>query len=398
MNKCVMILGASRYGVRSILAAREIGCEVLATDKNPEADGFRYADRFEVVDISDIEGSIRAAKKHDISGVIAVNDFGVKTAAAIAQELGLVGISSEVAQQVTSKAWMRRLWEAAGVPSARFRVVQTLDQARVAVEELNSWPLVLKPVDSRGGGSRGVSKIDSKDELERALRFAQGFYEDKSVIIEEFLEGIEHSVETMTYGSETVVIAVSDKVKTPPPYRVDKSVIYPTIVEGPELQEIHDVAKAAVRAMGITVGAAHVEMCTTRDGPRMFELGARCGGGGTPDPIVPFATGVEMFKETVRIALGEKPCRLIPLYSKGCVYRFLTPQPGIVSKIHGLEEVRGWKNILDCDVLVKEGSEVRLVETGVDRTGFIIAGGETREEAIALADRAEQCIRFEYLS
>jgi hypothetical protein len=137
-------------------------------------------------------------------------------------------------------------------------------------------------------------------------------------------------------------------------------------------------------------------MCTTESGPRLFELGARCGGGGTPDPIVPHLTGVEMFKEVVRIALGEQPHRLTPLYTKGCIYRFITPAPGTINRISGLEEVKAWKNILDCELLVGVGDRVRKVEMGGDRAGFIIAGGETRQEAIELADKAEQHIRFDY--
>lgn len=391
-----MILGASRYYARSILAAREMGCEVLAIDKNPHAEGFRYADFHEAVDITDIEGSIRTARDYAIDAVVAVNDFGVRTAAAIARQLRLTGISPEVAEYATSKAWMRRKWEERGVPSARFRVISTLEEAEAAVEELNVWPLVLKPADSRGGGSRGVSKIDSRQELRRALQFAQSFYEDKSVVIEEFIEGIEHSIETITYEGETYVLAVSDKVKTPPPFRVDKSVIYPTVLTGERLERIEEVARAAVRALNIEVGAAHIEMCTTESGPRLFELGARCGGGGTPDPIVPFLTGIEMFKEVVRIALGERPHRLTPLYTKGCVYRFITPPPGTISRIGGLEEVKAWKNILDCELMVTVGDQVREVEKGSDRAGFIIAGGETRQEAIELADTAESHIRFDY--
>lgn len=397
MKRRLMILGASRYYVRSILAAGELGCEVLVTDRNPRAEGFQHADYHEVVDITDIEGSIRLANKYEISGVVAVNDFGVRTAAAIAKELGLVGISPKVAEYATNKAWMRKKWEEASVPSVRFRVVNTIDEAYCAVEELKAWPLVLKPADSRGGGSRGVSVINNKDQLQNAFKFAQSFYEDKSVIIEEFIEGVEHSLETITYEERTYVLAVSDKVKTPLPYRVDKTVIYPTIFGRSDLQRIHDVGKAAVRALGINVGAAHVEMCTTKDGPKLFEIGARCGGGGTPDPIIPFLTGIEMSKEVVRIAIGERPMRLIPSYSKGCVYRFITPEPGFIKNIRGIEKVRSFRNILDCKLMVREGDEIRQVRTGGDRAGFIIAGGETRDEAIALADKAEKIIQFEYI-
>ena len=397
MKKRVLILGASRYYVRSIIAAKELGCEVIVVDRNPKAEGFRYADYHEAADFSDIDRSLNVATKYHIDGVVAVNDFGVKPAAVIAKEMGLVSISPQIAEYATSKALMRSIWKNAGVPSPRFKVVRTLDESRAALSYLGTFPLILKPSDSRGGGSRGVSKIDSEKQLEKAFIYAQSYYDDKKVVIEEYLDGIEHSVETITYNGDTYVLAVSDKVKTPPPYRVDKSIIYPTVFSGRKLQKIHDVVKAAVKAIGINVGAAHVELCSTNEGPKLFELGARCGGGGTPDPIVPFLTGIEMFKEVVRIALGEKPNNLKPLFQKACVYRFITPKVGIVKKVVGLDEVKSWEKVLDCDVLVSQGDSIREVKSGGDRTGFLIAGGGTRDEAIDLADRAEKHIYFEYL-
>ncbi len=396
MKKRLMILGASRYYIRSIIAAKELECEVIVTDRNSEADGFAYADYHDVVDISDIEGSLEVAKKYAIDGIVPVNDFGVRTAAAIAEELGLSAIGPKVAEYATDKAYMRNKWKQTGVPSAKYEVVQSLEEAYLAVEKLNRWPLVLKPADSRGGASRGVSMVVSRNGIKDAFEFAQSFYEDKSVVIEEFLEGIEHSIETITYNGETHVLAVSDKVKTPPPFRVDKSVIYPTILKGEKLQRIQQVAKMAVQAIGINIGPAHVELCSTKDGPILFEIGARCGGGGTPDPIVPFLTGIEMFKEVVRLALGEMPQQLVPSYTKGCVYHFITPKPGRVKRIRGLEDIKKWDNILDCEIFVGEGDEVRLVRIGGDRAGFIIAGGETRDDALTLSNRAEQLITFEY--
>ena len=140
-----------------------------------------------------------------------------------------------------------------------------------------------------------------------------------------------------------------------------------------------------------------LKRCLFTDLLRLFELGARCGGGGTPDPIVPFLTGIEMFRELVRISISQKPQKLAPpLFMKGCVYGFLTPKPGIVKRNTGVQKVKTWRNILDRNTLVHEGEEVRPVRIGGGRAGFIIAGGENREEAIALADDAEACIHFEY--
>ncbi len=392
----ILLLGGSRYTLRSIRAARELGFEVVVVDRDPAAEGLRHADYGEAVDITDVDGVIAVARRYEVQGVVALSDFGVRAAAEAADALGLVGLSRDVALRATSKYWMRRLWDECGVPSAAWRLVTSVEQAHAAVDDLNRWPLILKPDDSRGGGSRGVSVVNSRREVAAAYEFARASYGADRVLVEEFLEGLEHSVETFTFDGVTHVLAVSDKIKSPLPYRVDASVIYPTILEGDALARVHETCARAVRAIGITVGPAHVELCTTASGPRLFELGARCGGGATPDPIIPFVTGVEQLKETIRVAAGGPPRQLQPVRTQGCVYRFLSPAPGAVSDVSGVEEVRRWPGILDCAVTVGPGDVVRPLRAVIDRAGFLIAGGPTRAAALQLADAAEAHIQFRY--
>ncbi|HUQ86862.1 MAG TPA: ATP-grasp domain-containing protein [Vicinamibacterales bacterium] len=395
MAKTIMILGASRYYARSIRKARAIGYRVVAVDREPAAEGFADADANEVVDITDRDGVLHAARRHAIDGIVPLNDFGVETAAAVAAELGLTGITTNAAGRATRKTSMRAAWDAAALPQPRWRAASSMADALAAADAIGSWPLIVKPADSHGGASRGVSVASSRDELRAAVEFAQQAYrEDAEIIIEEWLDALEHSVETVTWRGETHILAVSDKVKTPLPYRVDKSVDYPTRLEGRALDALRELVVAAVRALGITVGAAHVEACSTATGPKLFELGARCGGGGTPDPIVPYVTGIDMLAEVVRIHAGDPPSRLVADTQRGCVYRFLTPQPGELRNVDGLEEVASWPGVLDCAVLVTPGQAIRSVRVGADRAGFVIAGGQTRIDAQQLADRAEQSIRF----
>lgn len=395
VRKRVLILGASRYYARSIRRARAIGYHVIAVDRSPEAEGFRDADEHAVVDITDADGVLRVARDHRIDGIVALNDFGVLAAAHVTAALNLIGISRDAAARATRKTTMRAAWDAAGLPAVRWRAATSLSEAEAAADALASWPIVVKPADSRGGASRGVSIVSSKAELPAAVSFAQSCYSDPEVIVEECLTGIEHSVETVTWKGTTYVLAVADKVKTPLPYRVDKSVDYPTRLTGASLTAVHDAARAAVRGLGIEAGAAHVELCSTADGPRLFELGARCGGGGTPDPIVPFLTGIDMLGEVVRLHAGDDPIALTPRHERGVSYRFLTPAPGRLRRVSGLDDVARWPGILDCAVTIAPGAEIRPVRVGADRAGFVIAGGADREQATRLADAAEQHVRFE---
>ena len=391
-----MILGASRYYARSIEKARAIGYRVVAVDRNPDAEGFARADAHAAVDITDRAGVLAVARQYRIDGIVPLNDFGVETAAHVAHHLQLIGISPGAAERATRKTLMRAAWDRAGLPQPRWRSARTVDDALAASAALDRWPLIVKPADSHGGASRGVSVARSPGDLAAAVEFAMHAYPDPEIVIEEWIDAIEHSVETVTWRGDTHVLAVSDKVKTPLPFRVDKSVNYPTRLEPPALDALTTVVTAAVRALGITVGAAHVEACTTPDGPILFELGARCGGGGTPDPIVPFVTGVDMIAEVVRVHAGDAPTRLAPATARGCCYRFLTPPAGRISAVAGVETVAAWPGVLDCAVTVAAGDAIRAVRVGADRAGFVITGGQTRAEAERLADRAEQSIRFSY--
>jgi biotin carboxylase len=395
MQKKILILGASAFYIDSILQAKEIGYQVFLTDRNPNSIGFQYADSFAAVDIVDIENTIKIAKEWQIDGIVPLNDFGVPTAAALAKTLNLVGISPEVARYATSKAEMRRIWKEKGVPSPEYCLAYSLKEAYQCAEKLGTYSLIFKPANSMGGGSRGVSKVDSRQEFEKAFAFAQEFYDDKQVVIEEFMHGREHSIEAVVYDGEVYILVVCDNIKMSPPYRVNKYMVYPTNLPQKDLKSCKSAVRKAIEAIGIEVGAVHVEVCMTKEGPKLFELGARCGGGAIPSRVVPQATGVEMFKEVVRISVGDKPTNLQPKMKGYCVYRFITAPVGKIKKIKGIERIRKMENVLSFGLVVKEGDLTRPVRTTGDRAGFLVATGKTREEAIKLAEEAEMSLRFE---
>lgn len=394
-RKRILILGASRYYQKSIEAARRMGHRVLVTDRNPHAEGFRFADAFAAIDITDREATLSYAQENNIDAVIPINDFGVPTAAYVADRLNLPGLTPKQADILTDKSRMRALWNQCPELVVQSYPTRTLDEAIHAAETVNQWPIILKPADSRGGGSRGVVVVDSFRELQKQYAYSQSFFPTKPVMVEECISGTEHSLEVIVWNAKPSILAVSKKIKTPLPTRVDKSVLYPAELTRQQYACIQDCVHRAVSMLEIQNAVLHVELCYTSAGPRVFEIGGRCGGGGTPDPIMPFVTGVNLFQEQIRIALGEEPHHREPLYFKGATYHFLTPRPGIILSISGVQEVAQWDNVLDVDVLLQPGDEVRNVQTGGDRSGYIITGGENQAMAYTLALQAENHIRIQ---
>ena len=395
-QKRVLILGASRYYSRSINAARNAGYYVIAADRNPVAEGFAAADLGVTCDIVDRDAVLSIARQQLIDAIVPVNDYGVPTAAYVAARLGIPGISEGAALLATDKQAMRERWSSTGVPCPTVAVATTPSDFERAIEKVG-YPCILKPAHGIGGASRGVVVVEKPSQLRDAISFSQSFYPDKTTLVESFVESdIEHSAEVIIDQGKPHVIAISDKVKTALPYRVDKSVVYPTCVGPAQRELLIGAIESSVRALGLKVGAAHVELATTKNGPVLFELGARCGGGGTPEPIVHFSTGVDEFVETVRTLAGDKPGNLVPTRDNGCVYQFLTPAPGQIKSVSGVEEVRGREGILDVEVFVRPGEVIQPVTIGTQRAGFLIAGAPSRELAITLAHEAEAAITFQY--
>lgn len=164
MKKTIMFVGAGEYQLPGIKKAREMGLRVVATDYDKNAPGLKVADVPVVLDVKDIEDSIKIA---------------------------------------TNKALMREKFVEHGVPSPGFRKVRTLVEAKEAAEEIG-FPVVVKPVDN--AGSRGVSKVDNLKEVSAAFNHAKINSKSGEVIAEEFISGIECSMEGMTYKSETEIL------------------------------------------------------------------------------------------------------------------------------------------------------------------------------------------------
>ncbi|PCI42156.1 MAG: hypothetical protein COB46_01190 [Rhodospirillaceae bacterium] len=392
----VLILGGGRYYLRGIQAACDAGYHVVVADRDENAPAKDVATTFETVDYSDSSAILKLARKHGINGIVPLNDYGVVTAAYVAQSLALPGLSPTVASRSSNKENMRNIWVKHGVPCPRFEVVKDKRDFVSAVQRIG-YPCIFKPAHGIGGASRGVIVVNGPEDLKKAIQFTLSFYNDPTTLVEEFVQATsEHSAELLIQNGQAHILAIGDKVKSDMPYRVDRNVLYPTKLHGKQLASVEKALQEAVKAIGINMGAVHVEIACTKEGVVLFELGARCGGGGTPDPIVPYVTGINYFLKTIECHLGVNIDSLQATEDRGCNYHFLFPKPGIVKSINGFDEVVALPGILDAGLFVGPGDTIPPVRTGLDRSGFIIATGKTQGEALSLGMYAESLLSYVY--
>ena len=389
--KKLLIIGASVLQLPAILKAKELGFFVAVADFNPKAVGIPYADRYYNVSTIDEAGVTRVAQELQPDGIMTLaTDMPMRAIAKACAACGLNGIDYETAVRATDKGEMIRAFAAHGVAHPWYAIAEDAAAFEAAIADA-AYPCILKPTDN--AGSRGVVLCRSERELREGYAYAQRESRGGAVILEEYLQGPEFSVEVICVDGEPHLLQVTDKLTTGAPHFVEMGHTQPTAQDADSRAQLEALACAAVRAVGIRTGPAHVEMILTPTGPKMVELGARMGGDCITTHLVPLSTGVDMIRATIELACGDTPA-LTPKWEKGAAIRFFSTPCGTLRAVEGAEAARRLPGVREIVLTKQPGDPVGEIESSVDRAGFVIAQADTAAEAAACCERALAAITF----
>jgi biotin carboxylase len=249
------------------------------------------------------------ASGHRFDGVLCWDEARVQATADVAAALGLPGPTPQAVRNCRDKHLTRRALAAAGVPQPSSVLVADLPEALAAAEQIG-YPVVLKP---RGlAASLGVVLVHDATELAANFAFARDTtvpgapHHEISVLVEEFADGPEISVDAAVSGGDVQVLCVARKQLGYEPYfeevghTVDAA---DPLMHDPLLLEIlHD----AHRAVGFSGGVTHTELRLTPSGPKIIEINARIGG-----DLIPYlglqTTGMDPGLTAAALACGGRP-------------------------------------------------------------------------------------------
>jgi biotin carboxylase len=375
-----------------------MGLETVVVDADPQAVNASLGDRFERIDLKDKEGIEALCRSLQVEGSLggimtAGTDFSA-TVAWVAERLGLPGIPYEGALNASDKGRMRGCFKKAGLPSPDFMILR-----EVPGEDFSppfGYPLVVKPVDNMGG--RGCRRVDGGGALRGAVSEALGFSRSGRVILEEYMEGPEFSVDALIYRGEITITGLADRHIFFPPYFIEMGHTMPSALEAPAAEGLLAVFRAGVRALGIAgekaAGAAKGDIKLTPRGPMIGEIAARLSGGYMSGWTYPYASGVEPVRGAILAALGRDPGDLCPVRSWVSAERAFISIPGKVRSVHGAEEARRDGLVKDLFLRAAPGSRVRFPENNVGKCGNVISAAPDREAAVAAAEKAARSVLF----
>ncbi|MFJ6526832.1 ATP-grasp domain-containing protein [Streptomyces longwoodensis] len=347
-----------------------------------------------VADLSDHAALLAAGRalseRHDLDGVVTWDEWHLVPTARLARALGLSSTSVEVMRACRNKATARTLFARHGVPSAASMKARTLLEAGLATMTLR-YPAVIKPAAL--AGSIGVIRVDRPEELPAAFAFASAgasrSREDTGVLVEEYLDGPEVSVECVTHRGATTAVAVTRKHLGPAPYFDETG--HTVDATDSLLAQVAPAAAAAVKALGITDGVQHVELRLVDGRPRLIEVNARIGGD-MIGHLVRIATGIDLPKVAADLACGREP-DLTPSCSGAAGIRMLYPDAsGTLTARHVNQPFAAHTPWLRQIQWIREIGEQLLLPPDGDlftaRAGFYIVTGRNTAEVTERLDTA----------
>lgn len=396
MMKKIMVLAAGLLQIDVIEKAKSMGYYVLAVDGNPKAPGFNVADKAICADIVNEETMLKIARDEHVDGVIhPCSEVSMAVMGRINDELGLSGISREQAICATNKHLMRKAFEKGNAPSPKSILAQDAEDAWSRLQNEFDTDAILKP--SRNSGSRGIAKVSrkmDKGDFIRAYDEALSESRDHSVLIEQFIEGPEFSIEMIVWQGEIHVLTVTDKKTTGAPHFVELGHNQPSCFSATDVETLKAAAVAGVRALGVNNCACHAEAKLMNGKAYLMEVGARLGGDFISTELTHLSTGIDMVAAAIDVALGVEPDLSAKEEPKGVCIRYFCPKPGKLVSILNTEVLNN-PHVYLWEIYPKEGDVIPAVTSSLCRSGHVIVTEKTPQKAIELAERQIESVKFE---
>jgi biotin carboxylase len=405
-GKHLLVLNATYRDKQELLvAAKRLGLAVTVVGAALPAWASPYVDRIVAGDPDDADSMIAAARRlHEatpVHGVYSLWDRDVPLCARVAEALGLPGCPPAAADRCRHKHRAREALAAGGVVQPRHVQVTTWDEL-VAASRHVGFPLVYKPVGA--SASRAILRVDAPDGLAAAHALMERcsdpaddpmFANHAGVrMVEEYLDGVEVSVEGLVARGRTLLAGVTRKWTTGDWY-LEWRHLYPADVPEADAAEAGRMADAAVRAIGLDNSAFHVEIKLTSRGPRVVEINGRLGSDYITTRLVPLTTGYDMAAATLRIALGVEPGEPPPAQGAACVRFLFGETVAVVAGWSGVEQARALPGVVEVGLEKAAGEPVlppptRFTES---RLAHVIAVGPSADEALSRAEAGAAALR-----
>ena len=380
--KKLLLLGGSRFLLPVIEAAKKLGIYTVTCDYLPDNYAHKHADEYRNVSIIDKDAVLACARGLEIDGVVSFAcDPGVATAAYVAEQMGLPQAGPyESVRILQNKGLFRQFLAENGftVPTAKHytNIAEALDDV-----ELFHWPVIVKPTDS--AGSKGVTRVDSPEELEKSIRYALSFSHSDEFIVEDFIvqEGCSSDSDCFSVEGELKFVSYSaqrfdrnaENPYTPSAYS------WPSTFTKEQEAELTSELQRLLRLLGMKTSIYNIETRVGKDGRAYIMECSPRGGGNRLAEMVRYATGVDLIMNTVRAAVGLPVEDVEQKDDDGCWAEIVlhSTVPGVFDTLWISDDIAG--NVVERDLWIEKGAMVGGFSGANEAIGTLVLRFDTQE-------------------
>lgn len=367
MKERIAVLGANEPLIPFYKQAKALGYEIIGIAIEQGAVCKPYCDRFYPISFADKDQVVEICKKENVDGILSFSlESALPTVSYVADKLGLVSNSLESIELTQSKYAQRQALEKYGIPVPKYYLIE--DESELANVDCR-FPVIVKPVDS--GGSQGICKVDNPSQLKDAYLYARAYSRTKCVIVEEFIDGREFSVEYISHQGKHYFLQITDKVTSGAPRFVEVQHHQPADIPSSVWTRIQRTVEKALSALKIENSASHTEIkWNSKDELYIIETGARMGGDYISSDLVRLSTGYDFVDGAIKLSVNkfEEPVFSKRMYSGVYFYSQLAPEIGDVIRLH-----EKWPEIVEWEISEEPLMEVK---SNADRRGYFLYQSE----------------------
>ena len=390
--KKILMLGGAMQQIPAIKCAKELGFYVITCDYLPNNPGHKFADEYYNISTTEKERVLELAIKLGIDGVLAyASDPAAPTAAYVAEKMGLPGNPYDAVNVMTQKDLFRKFLKEHGFNTPQARGYCSYETAYKEIENF-TFPIMVKPVDS--SGSKGVVKIDSKEELKNAIDEALFYSRSKRFIIEEFIrkKGYQISGDGFSIDGKLVFTSYGNELYSTKGTReyVALGEFWPSLLSTKLKKKVDNELQRLIFALGMKTSAYNIEVIIDEnDDIYILELSPRNGGSYIPQ-LIHYATGVDLVRYTILASVGDNCSALKMTDSKGFYsnYMILSTVSGKFKKIW-FEENFKKNHLLKVYCTSKPGDCVYAYKNTSHSLGTIIFKASSLDEMLEITNNIE---------
>ncbi|MGA5095888.1 ATP-grasp domain-containing protein [Streptomyces lavendulocolor] len=405
MTERLLVCGLGSGMDRSLAELRSTRRELVVVTDTPTERAREAADVLLVCDPTDgtaVLAELSAAGIDRLDGVFSLGADNPPAVSVVAHRFGCPGLPLETALDCTLKDRRLAILREAGLDLPRFAAAESVEEALRAVAEVG-LPAVIKPSDQTG--SLGVVKVDSPGAVRELAAEALRLSPVGRIVVEEFLEGTEHTLAAFMVDGELHRFGFADREygrkEEFAPYFFEGGDTLPSRLTGEQIEEVTDTVRRGALALRLDPAVINTDILRTRDGRVvLLEITCRITGARIATEVMRLATGVDPLPNVVRLALGRPLdlSELRPTRDGAAVQRFLPADGGVVEWVGDPRDVARRAGVHDVfwGIELAPGTVVPPYRGGADVLAGVIAYAGDTAEAEAIAERTLRALPLRF--